>query len=80
MNVVERARWPNKPLGAEDFFGVERAVGSAKLNVSLRGKFAHACVVRHGKSVRNCGESLQVLLCVHERLRDNPQHSAHGAA
>jgi hypothetical protein len=50
------------------------------LNVSLRGKFAHAGVVRHGKSVRNCGESLQVLLCVDERLRDNPQHAAHGAA
>ena len=80
MNVVERARWPNKPLGAEDFFGVERAVGSTKLNVSLRGKFAHACVVRHGKSVRNCWQSLRLLLCTNERSSGNPQHAAHGAA
>ena len=80
MNVVERAGWTDKALGAEDFFGVERAVGSTKLNVSLRGKFAHAGVVRHGKSVRNCWQSLRLLLCSHERSSGNPQHAAHGAS
>ena len=80
MNVVERAGWTNKALGAEDFFGVERAVGSTKLNVSLRGKFAHAGVVRHGKSVRNCWQSLRLLLCSHERSSGNPQLAAHGVA
>ena len=80
MNVVERAGWTNKTFSAKNFLAVERAIGSTKLNVSLRGNFSHAGVVRHGKSVRNCGELLRVLFCVHEQSSDSPQHAAHGVA
>ena len=47
VDVVHRARRPNKALGTEELLGIEHAVGPPELRVTLFGNGAESVIVRH---------------------------------